>query len=143
MTEENHAISNARGWLATICEAMDAFKALEEGDAESVTLDGDTFDDLDDLRQRIEEGPLSIQVRGGWHTPGDPDGSKAEEYEILLSTGGPALRIIGELDEYCQPYGTPQLQWQDWFKPWTDYNETTTEEDESLALYVRQFYFGE
>lgn len=128
----DHAISNAKGWAATICEAIAAFQALDNGEAESVTFEGDTFEDSDDLRQRIEGMPLSVQVRDGWRQPGgESDG--AEEFEILLSTGGPALRIFGKIGGYHS------LQYQDWGTPWTDYRDTTTEQDSAIEAFVGMF----
>lgn len=50
---------------------------------------------------------------------------------VLLSTGGPALRIIGGLDEYGQP-NEPRLQWQDWGTPWTDHHISEESEREAL-----------
>ena len=133
---ENHAISNAKGWAETIAEAMAALATLESGDAETVQFDGDEFDDSDTLRERIEQMPLSVQVRDGWHAPGaESDGP--DEFEILLSTGGPALRIYGAID------GRPDLQWQDWGTPWTDYRDTTDEQDEAIARFVSLFWFGD
>lgn len=135
-----HAISNARGWLDTIVGAMTSLEALNEG-AESAEFDGETFTDADAVRQRIHEGPLSVEVRSDWHTPGVA--SDLGEFRILLSTGGPALQLTGELDEHGQPYGQPVLQWQDWGTPWTTYYDTTDDEDEALKNYACEFYFGE
>src|ERR1700747_1090864 len=61
---------------------------------------------MDDQAQReniASEDALEVSVRGDWHTPGDADNSKPTEYYILLGTGGPATRITGKLDEWCQP----------------------------------------
>lgn len=127
--DTNHAISNAKGWLAEIVTLMARFAAAEA-------------DDGDEVRREIDEGPLSIRVRDGWRAPGD-DSATAEEYEILLSTGGPALRIYGALDAYHEPDEFPRLQWQDGGTPWTDHRETTDEEDAALLAYARCFYYGE
>lgn len=164
----DHAIGNAKSWLESIVEDVAALEAAieQEGtecgqcegtgeiigglsgdgeDEECPVCDGAgeipySGEDEDTVRQRIDEGPLSIRVRDGWRSPGaESDG--AEEYEILLSTGGPALRIIGELDQ-GEPYGTPLLQWQDWGTPWTTYHETTSAEDTALTNYVGSFYLG-
>ena len=73
----------------------------------------------DEARERIDEDPLSVEVRSGWTTPGEE--MEAEEFCLLLSTGGPAVRIVGELDR-----GQPTRAWlevQDWFEPWTQYHE--------------------
>lgn len=102
-------------------------------------IDGREMKDADAVRERIQESPLSVQVRGGWHDPGaDDDGP--EEYCVLLSTGGPALRIIGDLDGvgYAE---TATMQCQDWCTPWRDVD--TSEYGAALLAFVQEFYFGE
>ena len=60
--------------------------------------------DDEEQRERISsEDALEVNVRGDWHTPGDQEAGKPTEYFILLGTGGPATRIKGKLDQYCQP----------------------------------------
>lgn len=135
-----HAIRNAKGWLATICTAVSAYNALSAG-AESVEFEGDTFQDTDAIRERIDQMSLSVEVRSEWHTPGSV--ALPGEFYILLSTGGPALRLIGELDENAEVYGYPKLQWQDWGTPWTDYTDTTEDEDTALSDWAQFFYYGE
>jgi hypothetical protein len=44
-------------------------------------------------------------------------GAKPSEFMILLCTGGPAVRIRGELDRYSEPE-KPRIEYQDWFTPW-------------------------
>jgi len=95
----------------------------------------------EEQRERISEGALEVSVRGGWHSPGDKQGSKPIEYYILLGTGGPAARIIGELSEYGEPENV-RFQYQDWFKPWTDAH-LSDEDENTLLEYAHQFYFGE
>jgi hypothetical protein len=109
--------------------------AIELADLEEAA--GDCADE-DDARRRIEEDALSVEVRSDWHTPGG-DADEAE-YQILLCTGGPACRIIGELDESSEPCKA-RIEHQDWFKPWTDYPLNSDEEVAVLA-YCRCFYFG-
>jgi hypothetical protein len=131
MPEENHAISNAKDWLEEITTLV---VKLHD--------DGLTDEQREQVRDEIQEGPLSVMVRDGWRSPGgivDSDNS-AEEYEILLSTGGPALRIFGKLDR-GEPDEWPRLQWQDWGIPWTDY--PLGEEREAVQSYAQQFYFGD
>ena len=62
-----------------------------------------------------------------------------KQYFILLCTGGPACRIIGNLNEYNEPE-TAKIQYQDWGTPWTDYSNVASMED-TLLKYARQFYF--
>ena len=47
------------------------------------------YHDSEEARQAIQEDPLSVEVRSGWHAPGE--NSEPDEYNILLGTGGPAL----------------------------------------------------
>ena len=96
------------------------------------------YHDEDEARQRIDEDPLSVQVRSGWTDPGQK--FAADEYEILLCTGGPAVRIIGELDQYTQP-DRARLQYQDWGTPWTELLEPR--DMQALIAYASNFYFGE
>jgi hypothetical protein len=91
----------------------------------------------DDARQLIDEDPLSVQVREDWHSPGEP--GEIDEYNILLATGGPAVRIVGTLGQFNEP-ATARLEVQDWFTPWTEYRQT---EESVLLAYVSCFYFGE
>lgn len=101
----------------------------------------EAWHDRDRAQQRITEDALSLEVRSDWHVPGDPDGAMPGEYNILLGTGGPASRIVGDLDEHCQPTSA-RFEYQDWFKPWT--KAWVTGEDEAVMLkYAQQFYFGE
>lgn len=71
----------------------------------------------DDARTRIEEDALSLEVRSDWQSMGEP--LEAAEFCILLTTGGPAVRIVGELDN-GEP-SRPRLEVQDWGTPWTHY----------------------
>jgi hypothetical protein len=102
---------------------------------------------IDDARQAVEDDCLSVQVRSAWFTPGhEREKLRAAEYELLLCTGGPACRIIGELDEHGQPE-TAHMQVQDWFTPWTDFRPLVGPDNydsESILLaYARVFWFGE
>ena len=129
------AFENGRGWYSTISELVERLdKATDRAG------DGDDQDckSHDELRQEIEEGPLSVMVRDGWHQPGTACDEGADEYEILLSTGGPALRIYGKLDQYSQPE-TAELQAQDWFTPWVRVPDTA---EPMLLAYASVFYFG-
>lgn len=104
---------------------------------ELITAAGDC-DGEDDARQRIQEDPLSVEVREDWKNPGEE--SSPSEFKILLCTGGPAVRIMGDLDEYMQPCRA-YIQYQDWGTPWTDYVGHGC--NSSLLAYCQQFYFGE
>lgn len=124
----------------TTTYAAPSWRALCESD-EIEPDDGN-----DDARQAIEEDALSVEVRSDWHSPGASDETaKPAEYTILLCTGGPAVRIIGRLDDYCQPESA-ELQVQDWFTPWTAIRPTAPEgvdAEETMLAYARVFWFGE
>lgn len=90
--------------------------------------------DQDDARQRIDEDPLSIEVRSDWTTFGED--LAADEYRILLTTGGPAVCIEGELRN-GEP-SSARLLVQDWFKPWTEY---VPADHDTLLTYARCFCF--
>jgi hypothetical protein len=96
------------------------------------------YHDNDAAIEAINEDPLSVEVRTDWHTPGSKD-NKPTDFMILLCTGGPAVRIIGELDEYSQPTRA-RIEYQDWFTAWEEYI-CEHEEYEALLTYSQQFYF--
>lgn len=96
------------------------------------------YHDADKAQEAISEDPLSVEVRSDWHTPGDEDGAKDAEFCILLCTGGPAVRIIGSLDQWSEP-DRAQLEYQDWFTPWEEYVPARSA---VLVRYASQFWFG-
>jgi hypothetical protein len=98
---------------------------------------GDCADE-DDARQRIQDDPLSLQVRSGWYSPGEEPPAPAE-FELLLSTGGPAVRIVGELSEHGEPTRA-WIEWQDWGTPWTHHYEPGA--GDTCLEYAQHFYFG-
>jgi hypothetical protein len=100
----------------------------------------------EDAERAIHEDALSVEVRSDWYVPGDRSRHDVAEYRILLCTGGPAVQIIGELNEHGEPE-TARLQVQDWFQPWTDMRPLVRAGDYDsepiLLAYARCFYFGE
>lgn len=122
MTE--HAKSNAAAWLAEIVEMI---TALDAPDIDTKVEE--------DIHQRIHEGPLSVQFRAGWFDYGKQLDGEVEECAILLSTGGPALRI------YCSVTldgWDVELQYQDWGTPWTRH-EISDDEEAALKRYASFF----
>jgi hypothetical protein len=93
--------------------------------------------DRDEALERITDDALEVAVRSGWSTPGELE---AEEYNILLCTGGPAVRIRGELSEYKEPESA-WLEYQDWGTPW-EVLRLGADED-AVLTYARCFFFGE
>jgi len=94
------------------------------------------YESADDAREQVEESALCVELTGKW-TPGeDPT---ADGFIILLSIGGPALRIKGELDQYQQPRRA-WLEYQDWSTPWTEFHDI---EHDTLLSFCSFFYLGE
>lgn len=131
--------------LDEACEAMqeaedDLYSFGIRYGEELADLEADAGDceDEEQARERIQEDPLSIRVRSCWCSPGEK--MEACEFEILLCTGGPAVRIVGELGTYNEPTRA-WLEYQDWFTPWVEYYEEGI--SDVLIEYSSQFYFGE
>lgn len=80
----------------------------------------------DALSQRI----FGERIDGEW---------QADRFELLLTTGGPAVRIVGELDGSKEP-DRAWLEVQDWGEPWTQYFPA---DQDTLLAYCRCYYFGE
>ena len=174
MATDTHAIENAQAWLENIvsmvkrlehvndcnCDEDVTFSACVDAMAEGMSFDD--YHDSDAALEAIQESPLSVEVRSGWvsltdwgYLKRDASSIEAAEYKILLTTGGPALRIIGELDQYGEPE-TARLEYQDWGTPWTEYVPLTdkatptlhseTYRDvaalDALLAYARSFYYG-
>jgi len=148
-----HAEENARAWALNIagmvgryehstrctearpdCTALpgDVRDALDlDRDRDATAEEWQDYHDEDDAEQRISESVLEVLVRGDWHTPGEH--SEDAEFEILLTTGGPALRIRGELDHQGEPRRA-WLEHQDWGTPWTPLAEGRPPEGTLLAF---------
>jgi hypothetical protein len=86
-----HARQNAKAWFESIEEMLIKLQLGEQDEDDRAGCAAD------DARREIEESVLSVAVRDAWRSPGQPTEDGPDEYEILLSTGGPALRIWGKL----------------------------------------------
>ena len=128
-TKQNHALQNAEGHIESI---VDDFKKDQQ------LQDSNDYNQQDELRESILNSALSVEFRSGWST--NPEELEIEEFKILLTWGGPALRVIGDLDQYKQPENI-KMQFQDWGTSWTDY-ELTEKQEESLNWFCNCFYFG-
>ena len=134
-------------WLA----AYQSIRCMTDALREAETDKADDGEKLNVARDAIQRDPLSVEVRSGWYEPGSED-RYPEEFCILLSTGGPASRIIGTVNEHGEPE-TARLEVQDWGTPWEDVSRHVFASDLSfvdrlkieptLLAYAREFYFGE
>lgn len=128
-SEENHGKDQAEIQLESIKEMVSKLDAEDDEVRESAEV-------------RIHEDPLSVQVRNSeWQNASDYMNSVPEpnEYKILLCWGGPAVRIVGDLDEYNEP-DSADIQYQDWFTAWESL-DINAEDEEALMEYARQFWY--
>ena len=72
---------------------------------------------------------------------GAVEACKPTDYKILLCWGGPAVQIIGTLDEFNEPKSA-ELQYRDWFTEWMNY-PLSQEEETTVVKFAREFYFDE
>lgn len=139
---QQQAEAYAKTALENIREMLDKLEHSREcDDSENCEHANDEeWHDEDGAERAIDEDPLSIEIRTDWHTVGAEDIDPGQ-YRILLTTGGPAAQIIGDLDGHHQPESA-RFQYQDWFKPWT---EVILDSDDYATLleYAQRFYFGE
>ena len=92
------------------------------------------YTDQDDAMAALYESPLEVLVRSGWAGVGEE--LEAEEFMILLCTGGPAVRIKGELEggEVTRAW----MEYQDWNTPWAHY----TGASQSTLIEFAQYFFS-
>lgn len=102
---------------------------------EELTEQAADCSDADEALEKLQENPLSILYRSGWES--DTSDLSPSEFEILLCTGGPAVRIRGELDHHGSP-SNAYVEYQDWNTPWTEvgsYQSTALEYAQLLIAY--------
>lgn len=121
MTTDNLAYDQARAQMDSISDMMRRYREAQEA-----------------VEQEIYEDPLEISVRSMWTPLGQP--LEADEFRILLCTGGPAVQIVGDLDEHGGIHGQPRLEYQDWFKPW-EAMWLTEDQQKDLLDYCSMFNF--
>ena len=122
-----------------LTEAREALTQWETDNAEELAElkdEAGEHEDESSAREAIQEDPLEVQVRSDWESPGAP--LEAVEFMVLLCTGGPAVRIRGELNrgEPCRAW----LEYQDWGTPWTQWFGAKSD---TLCEYASNFFFGE
>lgn len=123
--------------LAELANAEEDLDEIEKEELAELRAQAGECANQDEARERIMEDALSVEVRSGWTILGGT--MVAEEFMILLCTGGPAARIRGELDEHGQPCRA-WFEVQDWGTPWAQYFQA----DQTILLtYASCFYFGE
>jgi len=128
----DHARAQARAQLDHIIEQVAQLEAAQ-GDHER-----------EEAEREIFENPLELLVRAarqGWQSPNNPEPFDPAEFQLLMCTGGPAVRVLGDLDQYGDPE-TASIEYQDWGTPWTLYTTVNPAEREALLKFCSQFFFG-
>lgn len=156
-TDTDTAKDQAKAQLDSIIAMVDRLEHARQCDGEDCDLSTSTvkgmwsgngsfiddrtaYHDEDAAFRAFDESPLSVLVRSGWYQPGY-DAPEPAEYEILLCTGGPAVRIRGELGNDDEPE-TARLEYQDWGTPWTSYTHRWHPAYDTLLAYTRHLYYG-
>lgn len=156
----SHAEQNAISWRDMITSSHEAWRfcaaefhhlsqqARNLSDEARQVLKGHGFDgnNHQEVAEAIEENmqaaPLQVAVRcSQWHDPSSSWDLSPDEFQILLSTGGPALRVTGDL-ESGRPVDT-RLEHQDWGTPWTHQRSTHAFQVDALNWFAGLFWFGE
>ena len=140
MNEQSHSERSARSQMESILEMYRAYWAIENDEADTVELDGQEFDDVDDIQERAMESVLSVDMRSGWTACGNA--MEAEEFRIVLCTGGPEVVILGQINQHDEPTD-PVINHRDWGTTYQGYYSDADDADDALEWFCRQFYFGE
>src|SRR5919199_3876661 len=136
--KDERARAQASAQLASIEELVKCLHHAEE--CNDTACGADCPHDVDEAREAITDDVLSVDVRTDWHRVGAIEACKPTHYKILLCWGGPAVQIVGTLDNANQP-DSARLQYQDWFTGWMNY-PLTDEEEQTLITYAQQFNRG-
>ncbi len=120
--------------------ALATFDHIEEmlDNLQSAREKGDNSDQEEAVRE-IHESPLEVRVRSGWEQPDEYHESNPKEFEILMATGGPAVKITGQLDANGHPTNA-NLKHQDWHEEWQRVDLSPTNLDK-LIDFASHFYF--
>ena len=166
---DDHGRGNALAWFVSIVEMVDKLRAAEAAESDEVQANYDEDRPLylarEEAERAIHESVLSVEVRSGWYAypsgPRDESDRAPAEFRILLTTGGPAAQLVGELSDSGEPE-TARLEFQDWGTPWTEvrFVDLCALADKSVPAgsvggdaietvkaylldFAREFYFGE
>ena len=124
----------AEAQLENIIDMMERYeKAQNDGDEDAIEA----------IRQEVDEDPLEILTRSTeWNTLGKTKSGeqKPDEFMILLCTGGPAVRIIGDLDEHQSPTNI-RLEYQGWGEDWQRFYLDAKHKEIALQAYCEIFSF--
>lgn len=140
MSNNTEALEQAAAQLDSIHELFTAAQNARDG--LPAIADGNEFDDEDAVREYAMEQALSVEVRcAEWHTPGDEYGT-ADEFRIVVCTGGPHVEIRGSLNQWSEPENA-EIYANDWFTTLESLDGYSEEKAEALDWFCGLFYYGE
>ena len=116
-TSTNDGLRQALAYVRDITALRDEWYDLGSAEATNPAVQ-EAIDHWDtDIHDRIGGLPLSVETRAGWRPIDAYDDLDYPpcEFIVLLSFGGPAVRIYGELPLAAH---TIEIQGQDWGTPW-------------------------
>lgn len=90
-------------------------------------------EDREEAERRIQEDPLSVEVRSGWTSAGET--LTADEFRIVLCTGGPHVELVGDLS--CGEPSRARVLYRDWGNS----GELFDFDRDAVLTYCRQFVF--
>jgi hypothetical protein len=128
MTQPDHAQECAASYMAEIDRLCRMFHRCGKSGHNAWA---------EDIYDRLTEMPLSTNVRCGWRVIGEKPVDC--EYEILLRTEGPAVRITGDLDSYGDPV-TATLECKELGAHW---RRARDQDKLTLMIFANMFYYGE
>lgn len=131
MSEENKAAKVAKNVLNSIMKDYRRLYKAKEKNQDNI---------ISKIRNTWTESVYSVEVRSGWHHPGDA--AILTEFALMLAYGGPACRIYGFLDNYGNPE-TAYIQYQEHFASWKNLSPLTDEEQKALIAFSSSFHYGE
>jgi len=125
-----HAIDNAEGFVEDLVRLHKAYQ--------EAMLDSD--ENCEALEEEARAHALSLEVRSDWQSIGD--NLEPTRGRLLISTGGPALQVLLDIDD--SEGSDPRLQIADWGLNWTDYKPKGGQDAwDALDWFASLFWYGE
>jgi hypothetical protein len=133
---DNYTALNSDGYPTMIHADWTKDNPEDSDELTQLETEAGEYTDADEVREALQNDPLSVEFRSGWTSYGDT--ATPEEFRILLCTGGPAVQIRGELDVHGAPYRA-WIEYQDWGTPWTQFFDA---DQNTLLAYCQEFIFA-
>ena len=129
------AHDSARDYARTVLDGITGLYLTATAGLDDSTIEA--------IEETAREMALWVAVRSGWTTAAEPFILNPAEFRIDLSTGGPACRIVGDLDMYGTPAPeSTRIEGQGWGTPWLPI-DTDGEHRSALDWFTGLFYYGE